>query len=55
MTDFDKKEHIRLDQMKLDDDRPSEDLSGHEAPEDWTAFILFIALCFVVFLSLIHI
>jgi TRAP-type C4-dicarboxylate transport system permease small subunit len=45
------KDRIRLDQMNLDDERPSEDLSGHEAPEDWTAFILFLSLCFVVFLQ----
>jgi|CryBogDrversion2_11_1035321.scaffolds.fasta_scaffold01665_3 TRAP-type C4-dicarboxylate transport system permease small subunit len=51
MSNIDKKAPIRLDQMKLDDERPSEDLSGHEAPEDWTAFILFLSLCFVVFLQ----
>ena len=51
MINSDKKERIRLDQMPLDDERPSEDLSGHEALEDWTAFILFLSLCFVVFLQ----
>jgi TRAP-type C4-dicarboxylate transport system permease small subunit len=35
----------------LVDQRPSEDLSGHRAVEDWTALILFLALCFVVFLQ----
>lgn len=30
---------------------PSEDLSGHRAPEDWLSLLLFLALCLVVFLQ----
>ena len=30
---------------------PNEDLSGHKAIEDWISLLLFLALCFVVFLQ----
>ena len=37
--------------IPLPDAAPSEDLSGHKAPEDWIVLLLFWALCIVVFLQ----
>jgi len=43
-------DHIKTS-LSIANIRPSEDLSGHRAIEDWTALVLFLALCFVVFLQ----
>ena len=40
-----------LDLPSISEPTPSEDLSGHRAPEDWTVLLLFWALCVTVFLQ----
>ena len=37
--------------LTAEEPRPSEDLSGHRAPEDWVTLLLFWSLCVVVFLQ----